>query len=222
MKRFLAVVSVFLLATLFFTACSQSDPSVLSVTGSVVFDFADDESAPDTRLSLFVQTDTASQRADHITAVHTESGLTWQIPEPRLIAGSDKNWAGYTNLRPAPGDVIKNGSYSCLYVDAAGNEASTVVTVAYPEELLTATALTARDCIKTAVTEYIALYTETDDLLFFNKRRSSWKSNADIAKDYRNAYTMRRCLVTANNGVVCLLPPEALKETKAAAASADE
>ncbi|MCR5724720.1 MAG: hypothetical protein K6G80_06530 [Treponema sp.] len=201
---------------LFVSACSNSEPSVLSVTGSVVFDFQDAESAPASRLAVFVQTDTETQRADRITAVHADSGLSWQIDAPRMISGSDKNWAGYTNLQPAPGEAILKGVYTCQYVDAAGNEASAKVTVKYPDELLTATAETVRTCIQGAVTEYIALYSESGELMFFNKRRNSWHSNADIAKDYRNAYTMRSCLVTANNSIVCLLPPESLKEKSAA------
>ena len=198
-----------LLALLF--SCSNSEPSVLSVTGTVVFDFADEENPPATRLALFLQTDTEAQRSEEIRAVHTETGLSWQVTNPRIISGSGKNWTGYTNLQPAPGEPIATGTYDCRYTDAAGNEASAKVTVQYPEALLEARAATAKDCIQAAVVEYIALYSETDELMFFNKRRNGWRSNNDIAKDYRNAYTLRRCLVTGNNGIVFLLPPESLK-----------
>lgn len=195
-------------------ACANSDPEIVSVTGTVVFDFADEKSAPKTRLAFFMQTDTEVQRADFIEAVHRESGMRWTVESPRLISGSDKHWAGYTNLQPGAGDEIFTGVYDCFYYDAAGNEVSSTFAIEYPAALLTATAENANDCFESSVVEYIALYTESGELSFFNKRRNSWRKNSDIVKDYRDAYTMRRCLVANNNGIVCLLPPEALLEKK--------
>ena len=195
-----------------FFSCANSDPDIVSVTGTVVFDFADEESAPATRLAFFMQTSSDVQRADSIEAVHRETGMRWQVAEPRLISGADKKWAGYTNLQPAFGGEILTGGYDCFYCDAAGNEVNSRFSVSYPAALLTATASTAQDCMTGTVTEYIALYSESGDLMFFAKRRNSWRSNTDIASDYRNAFTMRRCLVGTNNGVICLLPREWLKE----------
>ena len=192
-------------------ACADSEPDITSVAGTVIFDFVADDEPPSSRLAFFMQTGSEVQRADAVEAVHREQGLRWRVDEPRLIAGSDKQWAGYTNLQPASGDKILNGAYDCFYYDAAGNEDTSSFTVSYPEALLTATAATAKDCIKTTVSEYIALYNEDGELMFFNKRRSSWRTNGDIMKDYRNAFTLRRCLVAQSNGIICLLPTESLK-----------
>lgn len=217
MKRFLTALLGGLSLLLIFS-CSNAEPSVLSVTGTVVFDFADQESPPATRLAFFVQTDAASQRAESLVLSHGESGRSWLVSAPRMISGSEKNWVGYTNLQPAPGESIVSGNYTCHYTDGGGNELECHIVVDYPESLLSASAAKVRDCIDAALTEYIALYSETNELMFFNKRRTAWRSNSDIAKDYRNAYSLRRCLVTGNNGIVCLLPAEPLKT----AAESDE
>ena len=210
------IVLVYALLVLL-AACANSSPEIVSVTGTVVFDFAAEERAPVTRLAFFMQTDSAVQRADSIEAVHRESGMRWRVAEPRLISGADKQWAGYTNLQPAFGDDILMGAYDCFYCDAAGNEVNSSFTIDYPRELLTATPETAQSCMPVPTTEYVALYTESGELMFFNKRRSSWRENAAIAKDYPDAFTMRRCLVAANDSIVCLLPSETLKAPKKAA-----
>lgn len=193
-------------------SCADSDPEVVSVTGTVVFDFADEERAPATRLAFFMQTESAVQRADSVEAVHRETGMRWHVDEPRLISGSDRQWVGYTNLQPAGGGKILNGGYDCFYTDAAGNETSSRFTVRYPEALLTATVASARERMTVPFSEYIALYGDDGALMFFNKRRSSWLTNDDIAADYRSALTLRTCLVADNNSVICLLPAEMLRE----------
>ena len=60
--------------------------------------------------------------------------------------------------------------------------------------------------------ENIAIYDESGELLFMGRAKASWKSNADILRDFKLAESKRICYVTPGNTVICFMPEEKLKE----------
>ncbi len=194
-------------------SCSNANPDITTVTGSVIFDYADSESAPSVRMAVFAQNTSEVQRVDLIEARHSETNLVWRVSQPRIFTGSSKNFAGYTNLLPREGQNIPQGKYEFLYVDAAGNEDTGTFTIEYSEDLLTSTSGQVKGIIHRPLTENLAIYDETGTLIFFNKKKKNWKNNNDISHALRNAYTVRQCLFTADQKIICLMPPQSLKDS---------
>ena len=213
MVRIRLIFAQICLSLALFVSCSNTNPDITTVTGSVVFDYADTENPPSVRLALFAQNTAEVQRADRLEARHIESNLVWKVKNPRIFSGSNKNYAGYTNLLPREGQTIPQGAYDFLYVDAAGNEDSGRFMVTYPEELLTSKSSEARKLITKTLSDNLAIYDESGVLIFFNKRKKNWKTNNDIARELRNAYSIRQCLNTTDQTIICLMPPESLKDS---------
>lgn len=207
------IVSQLIISLVLFASCSNANPDITTVTGSVVFDYADTESYPSVRLAVFAQNTAEVQRADRLEARHIESNLVWKVKNPRIFAGSNKQYAGYTNLLPREGETIPQGAYDFLYVDAAGNEDTGRFMISYPEELLTSKSSEARKFITKTVSDNLAIYDENGMLIFFNKRKKNWKTNSDIEREMRNAFTVRQCLNTTDQSIICLMPPQSLKDS---------
>lgn len=195
-----------------FLSCSNSNPDITMVTGSMIFDFADTDAPPSVRMAVFAQSNGEVQRADFIEARHRESGLMWRISKPRLFSGSNKNYAGYTNLLPMEGKEIPQGDYDFRYVDGGGNEDRGTFKISYPQALLTSKSSEVRTTVTKSLSDNLALYDETGTLIFFNKRKKNWKTNSDIQREMRNAFTLRQCLNTTDYSIICLMPEESLKE----------
>ena len=195
-----------------FASCADAEPDIVSATGSVVFDYATDESLPASRLAVFVQTESEVQRVSSIQIVSKETGYRWNITAPNMLKSGDKQWACYTNLLPPEHERIPVGLYEFQYIDAAGEEAESTFTVSYSEKLLDTTSGNVRSVITSAKEESVALYDKNNVLIYFGKRKNNWSSNANILRDYNTAFTLRHCIAADSNRVVCLLPAEYLIE----------
>lgn len=212
-KFFLYGILIFTLCVLF--SCADASPELILASGSMVFDYEENDSLPDTRLAVFVQMESEVQRAETLVMESRSSGYCWRVTSPKLFRNGDKKWACYTNLQPPAKAKIPDGVYDFRYIDAAGEEAASSFIINYPEQLLTTKAENVRDVLK-SVTENIALYDKNNVLIFFGKSRNNWVSNASILRDFNAAVTKRRCLSANNNRVICLLPEESLLEKKKA------
>jgi hypothetical protein len=210
-KLFFIIASA---AACFFLSCAESTPELSSVTGTAVFDFPDNNSVPSVRLSLFVSTASDARRVQKITATCLKSGYQWIIDNPRVISSDGKQWAGYTNIEPRAGETLMTGKYSILYTDAAGRETDMYFTVSYPESLLTAKTDTIRTCISSPLEDTSALYDAAGQLLYFGKPKDAWQFADKVLFDYPDALVRRSCLSTPDLSIICLLPPENLKQTE--------
>ncbi|MBQ7158373.1 MAG: hypothetical protein IJS09_02965 [Treponema sp.] len=208
-KRFFFCLPI-LLAFSFFS-CSDANPQLILASGSMVFDYADENSLPQTRMAVFVQMESAVQRADSLEMESRDTGYHWRVSSPKLFQNGEKKWACYTNIQPPAKETIPAGVYDFRYIDATGEEAISSFIVAYPKNLLETKAGDVQKLLP-SVTENLALYDKNNVLIFFGKTRSNWISNASILRDYPNAITKRRCLSADNNRVVCLMPEESMFE----------
>ncbi|MBP5442081.1 MAG: hypothetical protein J6Y60_02465 [Treponema sp.] len=209
-KRFflpLVFGTVFLFS---FFSCSDSETRITGLFSTTVLDYADWESFPTARLSVFAETTLDERAADEIKITHNQSGLVWQCKNPRKIASTkNSTWAGYTNFVPVQGSYIPQGNYSISYVDMAGQECQSIFTVSYPEELLETTAAEFND-MKIDREENIALYDPEGQLIYYGERKDSWTSNSEIRKTYGVAEKIRICYRLSNGRTVCMMPVENL------------
>ena len=102
-------------------------------------------------------------------------------------------------------------SYTVEYYDAAESKDEAKFTVYYNKELLKSTTENFKDFLPNP-NENIAIYDESGELLFMGRAKASWKSNADILRDFKLAESKRICYVTPGNTVICFMPEEKLKE----------
>ena len=201
-------------ASFFFLSCAESTPELSSVTGTAVFDFADNNSAPAMRLSVFTSTVSDARRVEKLTATCYSNGYQWVIDNPRVISSDGKQWTGYTNIEPRNGEKITAGKYNLCYTDASGRETNSIFTISFPDSLLNATTSSIRKCITSPLEESTALYDAAGQLIYFGKAKESWQTADKVLFDYPDALIRRSCLSTPDLSVICMLPPENLKQTK--------
>lgn len=56
------------------------------------------------------------------------------------------------------------------------------------------------------MSERIAVYDEEDVLIYFDARKSEWKSDDDVWREMENASRMRLCFSNADKSVLCFMP----------------
>ena len=203
-----------------FSSCADAAPELVSVTGTMVFDYEDSDSLPSARLAVFVQTSTEVQRVDSLLAVSRDDGYNWRIDSPQQFKSGDRQWACYTNLQSAENVRFPKGVYDFQYVDAAGEEAWTSFVVSYPDELFETKSGDIKSVLS-SLSDSVALYDKSNMLIYFGKNKSNWNSNANIIREYPAAVTIRHCLSNSGNRVVCLLPAELLRTQETAGSVKD-
>lgn len=209
--RFLGLSLIFSLFLLCFFSCAESDADITSASSAVIFDFSDNENPPSARLAVFLMLANEAQRTESFSVSHEDSGYTWFVAKPEIFSENKngKNYACSLNLVPPDGEDIPVGAYTVVYSDSAGNDDDAVFSVNYDEKLLSSTTANFKDFLG-SLTENIAIYDDSDELLFMGKAKKAWTSNAAILKDYKLADTKRLCYVTAGNAIICLMPKEKL------------
>ena len=204
------IVSVFSFSLF---SCSDSEADVVSASGTAVFDYKDKESAPNLRLAVFFQVANEAQRTDSFTVSNEESGYTWEVTNPGIFTGLNREYAYSINLNPPEGKEIPVGTYSVVYYDAAESKDEAKFSVNYKKELVSSTVENFMEFLQNP-NENIAVYDGSGELLYMGKAKSTWTNNYDILRDYKLAETKRICYVTPGNTVICLMPEEKLKESE--------
>ena len=195
----------FIASPLFFS-CALSPPDVRSVRAASVFEYTDDVSYPRMRLAVFTEATSDVRRVESIRIVSNETGWEWKAVGVDIFESDAKMWAGYTNF-VSPGDrAIPQGAYTLFYTDALGHDAESSFSVFYPASLLRTRAGVAKEKLGTGVSERIAVYDVEDVLIYFDARKSEWKSDDDVWREMENASRMRLCFSNADASVLCFMP----------------
>ena len=195
----------FVVSLLFFS-CSSSAPDVKAVRAVSIFDYADGDSYPRMRLAVFTEAGSDVRRAESIRIVSKETGWEWKADDVEIFSSDAKMWAGYTNF-VSPGDrAIPQGAYTLFYTDALGHDAESSFSVFYPSSLVRTRAGEAKAPLGREVRERIAVYDEEDVLIYFDARKSEWKSDDDVWREMENASRMRLCFSNADKSVLCFMP----------------
>lgn len=213
--------AVICLASALLFSCADSEAGILAVNASVVFDYKDGSSEPETSLSVFVQTEHEAQRADSIKVMRADEKISWTITEPVMIKNGDNEWAGYSVLLPAEGKAIENGEYRVVYTDAAGNEAEGLFTVSYKKEILSSNASSIRASAGVSLSENVALFDKDMNMLFYGRAKSTWRTNPGILRDYSRAAYIRRVLSTSSGSLLFKQPLESLLDDEGGESAAN-
>lgn len=208
LKSFLIVILTVFVSLLICVSCSDAAPAINSIQTSVVFEFNDEESAPDQRLSLFLQTDEIN-RVEKIHAEHVQSGLEWNVFDAKKISSKDnKKWAGYTKLVPAYGSTIPSGKYSVQYTDAADKVCESSFSISYQSDFIKKKASDFPEAIKDKYSLYTAVYSADGTLIAYERTKKKWTDIESVREDVPMANKIRKCYVINNGSVMILMPFE--------------
>ena len=211
MNSYPRVLSVIFFAfLLFFFSCSNDEPQGYSVDHRLVFDFADFDSPPVSRLSVYLALESDVHLASSMKVINEETGLVWNCSNTRLkkIENSNKDkWAGYPRFVPAVNSDFPKGRYMVYYEDKAERDLEKSFYLKYPDELSSCRAGDFPEKISVPVTKKVAVYSNEDVLLYFGDENSHWKVSEDIIAEYKNAWCKRTCYCMSGNSIICLMPP---------------
>ncbi|MDY2843020.1 MAG: hypothetical protein SOT81_03430 [Treponema sp.] len=207
----LALASALILSCISLFSCAVDEAEISTASGSLILDYENDESVPDSRLAVFIQTKNSVQRTDSFSAENLDSGYIWNVPSPSLFETDTRQFAYSTNLKAPDGENIPKGIYKIVYNDAAGNSDEFSLKIDYDDKLLEQKASEIAGLIS-GKTENLAVYDEADELIYFGRRKSGWTSNAAILNEYKIASYTRVCYSTPSNSVICFMPAVFLRE----------
>lgn len=199
---------IFFLASVFLLfSCSQNLPEINSVTGSIVFDFEEEEKVPDLRLGVFVDVSSDAHRADVLKIVCMQNDFEWECNRPEKVSNGKKQYAGYTNFVMPGKDLFPQGKYTVYYYDANGNEQSCVMNISYSSDILQMSPSKAEEFLKSHnANESLALFDEESVLIFFGDKKDELRNMETVWSRYPQA-DYARTVWTRNNGKeMCIFP----------------
>lgn len=206
-RVFLAII-LSLAVSLFFFSCANSVPSMSSATAFLVCDFKRADLEKDLRLAVFAETENDVRRTDSIKITNDADGLEWLVTQPVFIKNARQSqWTGYTQLVYPDGKRIPPGIYRILYTDATGKTDEITFSVNFSDKIYTAKISDFPQIFENNFSEKIAAFDENENLVFYNVKDANWQTDKDIFAALTNAAYIRKCYISTNSSVICVLPP---------------
>lgn len=195
--------------------CSCSDDAVdaASAQANLILDWEDEQSLPTERLSVFVE---ISSNVRRLESFSVKSGpYTWNVDSPIVFMAGENQWAGWPRLEPPLVDAKERplfplGNYQIECVDAAGKKDTASFSITFNAALLDATVDKVEGLLP-APQKRIAVYSESNELLYFDSPKSSWLNDESIFKDVKDSSYYRNTI--ANGNALCFFPKK-FKEAK--------
>ncbi len=192
---------------LFFASCSQSAPEVASTDYSVIFDYNDEKTLPQARLSVFALSASDVRRYQKIKITNFETGYTWETDVIDILEANEQQWAGCTNLKAPENEVLPCGQYELTYYNADEKECTVVLDVQYDLAFYNVVLSALSDVMtKKNGIEKIAIYDKEHILIYFGERTQELKSTRDIWIKYRDAGFYQIIWYSRDGTVICIEP----------------
>ncbi|AEE16637.1 hypothetical protein [Treponema brennaborense] len=214
-ERAFRLATVCIVLPCLLAGCADTAPRVAAVRSTVIFDYGTPGGLPQMRLAVFVQPLSDAARVKTIEVTHEASRLVWQIDDVRFAGIGSSVWTGSADLVPAYGELIPTGPYDLHYIDAAERVTQSRFTVRYPAQLMQTATAAVRDVLGPATKESVTLYAERDGtgtVLYYGPEKNEWRDTARLLSEYPGAASLRKSLESADRTVLCILPPETIKE----------
>ena len=219
MKKCFLLFSTFLFFFLF--GCSQSVPVLHYAKCSLVFEY-DDESNSKSRLSVFVEAGDNVKRGEKLIIKNQNHDLCWTVEDLVLMQSSDRLYCGYPNLVVQTDDKIPTGHYDITFVQADGNEKNISVNVTYDDIFYNSKSEEIPNIVmKKNGSNKIAVYDESNVLLYFGEKSTSYESKEKILKNHDSAFYYNDLWFLPNNSVICIMAPVYLQENENSETSED-
>ena len=190
-----------------FIGCAESIPAVGTASGIVVFEYNDVAELPHTRLAVFVDMHSDIRRTQWLRVVSRQQRYEWTGSEPLLFTNGGHQWVGCTNFACPDVQAVPQGLYDVQYTDAAGRTETGTFFVSYPAALLTADVDAVLPVLAGRTNEYVAAFSDTDILVYYGERQTSWEDDTALFAAIPDATRYRTCYVDTAESFVCVLPP---------------
>lgn len=210
MKKTLQILSSVIFMSGIFLSCSVESTEISGATGSVIFDYSDETSAPENRLAVFIQTENKAQRTDYFKIENDDSGYFWEVRTPVIYQLGNKSYACGLTLYPPDGETVPKGVYKVNYYDASGNEAEATLNIDFNNDFIKSKSSDVEKLVHNKIVS-MAIYDENNELIYFGKKKDNWSSNSAIKKEYKVAEKIRMCYSTPTNSIICFLPEKSLR-----------
>ena len=219
MKKCFLLFSTFLFFLLF--GCFQSVLVLHYAKCSLVFEY-DDESNSKSRLSVFVEAGDNVKRVEKLIIKNQNHDLCWTVEDLVLMQSSDRLYCGYPNLVVQTDDKIPTGHYDITFVQADGNEKNISVNVTYDDIFYKSKSEEIPNIVmKKNGSNKIAVYDESNVLLYFGEKSTSYESKEKILKNHDSAFYYNDLWFLPNNSVICIMAPVYLQENENSETSED-
>lgn len=161
---------------------------------------------PSQRLSVFVEVYSNPRRLESVTV--RRGDYSWNIDSPVLIQSGGRSWAGSSRLEPPPGPNaapgwFEPGLYTVECVDAAGEKSESSFYISYDTELLKTEPANFAQKFSNAQSR-VAVYSDANELLYFDARKDNWFDDSRIFKDIKNSSFYREALFSGSS--LCFMP----------------
>ena len=206
-KAFNFISLLFAAFIVLFASCSQNTPEIDSTDYSIIFDYKDDTSAPEARLSVFASSGSDVRRYQRIKITSLETDWCWDTQVLTQIDGEEGQWVGCTNLLAPENEKLPSGFYELTYYNADEKEYTLKIDVKYDADFydVLLPALPELMAQKRGI-EKLAVYDKDHILIYFGDRTNELKTVRNIWNNYRDASTYQIIWYTRNGRVICITP----------------
>lgn len=195
-----------------FFSCSDDPVDTAAVQAHLILDWEDEQSLPVERLSVFVEVSSNVRRVESFSVKNGD--YTWNVDSPIVFQSGDRQWVGWPHLEPPPNaarPLFPLGSYSVECVDAAGKKDTGLFSIVINAALLDANASQV-DGLITAPQRRVAVYSESNELLYFDTARNNWLSDEAIFSGVKDSSYYRNTI--ASGSAICFLPKKMKEQPK--------
>lgn len=197
------------LTALFLLSCTQSLPEIRYSNLTVIFDYRDNDSLPDSRLSVFVESISDVRRYESINIVNNQNGFTWDVSQLIRVRSAEKMYAGNTNLKVPAGEMIPTGEYKIVYANADLEEVVSKGKLEYDSVFYETKASDIPDLMtQKKGLRYITIYDKSDKMIYYGERNAQLSDNRKIWNRYSNASYFHEIWILPDKSVICRMPKQ--------------
>lgn len=186
----------------FLAACADEVPTIAKAKAITVLSYEKEDSPPQTRLAVFVQTDSDIKSCKSIILTSPNAQYSWKAEDLTVVEGM---WTGYTAF-VMPGDkAFPAGEYTVKYTDLLDHEAECTVQVSDGMEENSNS-----EGINNSGERRMAVYDEGGKLLYYGEVKSEWQGEdgeKDMWQSIDGAAMARECIVLNGGSVIRMMVP---------------
>lgn len=209
-KRFIKlIISSILLITsvLYFSSCSQNTPEINNINYSIVFDYSDEDSLPESRLCIFAETNSDVRRTEQIIVESLETGYIWNINDIINTEYENIQWCGNTNLVVPANKMIPKGKYRITLINADEKQTDIVMNINYDEEFYNLKSDDVEnEMVKINGNRRTAIYDQDGVLIYYGDRTEDLQTTRDIWNQFREADCYNDIWSTPGQFLICIMP----------------
>lgn len=196
---------------MFFLSCAQNVPDINSANYKVIFEYESENSFPNSRMSIFVESESDCRRFEKFVATSLENGFKWNLEDLIKFQDKDGNYfCGHTSLVMPEGMYFPEGIYNVEFFDFNGESDFFEIEVFYDVQIFEIPENSFEDFIKEKnAVQNISIFDSKGEMIYFGEKNEELKDARSIYIKYRDAEYFRDVWITQNE--MCIMPSKYVK-----------